>query len=104
MPCGPPSQSIIPGWLPRASYLGYVGSGRSTRGSLIFRRQLSTDRQDVARGRDAADIPVINSFGPHVLKSFRVWTYEVFDTPTSAYPCLKAQLRATSGMGPRLRG
>jgi transglutaminase-like putative cysteine protease len=33
----------------------------------------------VARGRDAADIPLINSFGPHVLKSFRVWTYEVFD-------------------------
>lgn len=33
----------------------------------------------VARGRDAADIPLINSFGPHVLKSFRVWTYEVPD-------------------------
>ncbi len=33
----------------------------------------------VARGRDAADIPLINSFGPHVLKSFRVWTYEVTD-------------------------
>lgn len=31
----------------------------------------------VARGRDAADVPLINSFGPHVLKSFRVWTYEV---------------------------
>lgn len=31
----------------------------------------------IARGRDAADIPLINSFGPHVLKSFRVWTYEV---------------------------
>lgn len=31
----------------------------------------------VARGRDAADIPLINSFGPHVLKSFRVWTYDV---------------------------
>lgn len=28
----------------------------------------------VARGRDAADVPLINSFGPHVLKSFRVWT------------------------------
>lgn len=33
----------------------------------------------VARGRDAADIPLINSFGPHLLKSFRVWTYEVPD-------------------------
>jgi transglutaminase-like putative cysteine protease len=38
----------------------------------------------VARGRDAADIPLINSFGPHVLKSFRAWTYEVFDAPASA--------------------
>lgn len=31
----------------------------------------------VSRGRDAADVPLINSFGPHVLTSFRVWTYEV---------------------------
>lgn len=31
----------------------------------------------IARGRDAADVPLINSFGPHTLKSFRVWTYEV---------------------------
>ena len=31
----------------------------------------------VARGRDAADVPLINSFGPHFLKSFKVWTYEV---------------------------
>jgi len=35
----------------------------------------------VARGRDAADIPLINSFGPHTLKSFRVWTYEVDSVP-----------------------
>ncbi len=33
----------------------------------------------LARGRDAADIPLLNSFGPHLLKSFRVWTYEVPD-------------------------
>ena len=33
----------------------------------------------VARGRDAADIPLVNSFGPHVLSGFRVWTYEVND-------------------------
>jgi transglutaminase-like putative cysteine protease len=38
----------------------------------------------VARGRDAADIPLINSFGPHSLKSFRVWTYEVTDIPRPA--------------------
>src|SRR5271155_5292815 len=32
-----------------------------------------TGRIVVARGRDATDIPLINSFGPHLLKSFRVW-------------------------------
>ena len=37
----------------------------------------------VARGRDAADVPLINSFGPHTLKSFRVWTYEVTGLPSS---------------------
>jgi transglutaminase-like putative cysteine protease len=31
----------------------------------------------IARGRDAADIPLVNSFGPHLLKSFRVWTDEM---------------------------
>ena len=31
----------------------------------------------VARGRDAADVPLINSFGPHRLNAFRVWAYEV---------------------------
>lgn len=36
-----------------------------------------TGRIVVARGRDAADVPLINSFGPHVLEAFQVWTYEV---------------------------
>jgi transglutaminase-like putative cysteine protease len=40
----------------------------------------------VARGRDAADIPLINSFGPHILKSFRVWTYEVSEQPRPRMP------------------
>jgi transglutaminase-like putative cysteine protease len=31
----------------------------------------------VARGRDAADVPLVNSFGPHLLKAFEVWTDEV---------------------------
>ena len=46
----------------------------------------------VARGRDAADIPLINSFGPHTLKGFRVWTYEVQDLH------LHEQLQAGSGL------
>ena len=37
----------------------------------------------VARGRDAADIPLINSFGPHWLKSFRVWAYDLANVPPS---------------------
>lgn len=32
----------------------------------------------VARGRDAADVPLINSFGPHQLTKFEVWTDEVW--------------------------
>lgn len=40
----------------------------------------------VARGRDAADIPLINSFGPHTLKSFRVWAYDVTDLPLAERP------------------
>jgi transglutaminase-like putative cysteine protease len=31
----------------------------------------------VARGRDAADVPLIVSFGPHILKSFSVWAYDL---------------------------
>jgi len=33
----------------------------------------------VARGRDAADVPLLNSFGPHILKDFKVWTDEVWE-------------------------
>lgn len=31
----------------------------------------------IARGRDAADVPLINSFGQHWLKKFEVWTDEI---------------------------
>ena len=31
----------------------------------------------VAYGRDAADVPLIHSFGPHVLKNFQIWTEPV---------------------------
>lgn len=31
----------------------------------------------VAYGRDAADVPLIHSFGPHDLPAFRVWTYQL---------------------------
>lgn len=41
----------------------------------------------LAYGRDAADIPVILSFGPHAMTSFFVWTYEVHpDRPEASEP------------------
>jgi transglutaminase-like putative cysteine protease len=38
----------------------------------------------IARGRDATDVAMINSFGPHALKTFKVWTDEVVPTPHAA--------------------
>jgi transglutaminase-like putative cysteine protease len=38
----------------------------------------------VARGRDATDVALINSFGPHTLKLFKIWTDE------AAVPALQA--------------
>ena len=37
----------------------------------------------VAYGRDAADVPLIHSFGPHVLEKFQIWTDRI-DPPASA--------------------
>jgi len=37
----------------------------------------------IAQGRDAADVPISNTFGPNILKSFKVWTDEV----KSPLPC-----------------
>ncbi|PZO78299.1 MAG: transglutaminase [Mesorhizobium amorphae] len=33
-------------------------------------------RIPIARGRDATDVPLLHSFGPHRLAMFKVWTYE----------------------------
>lgn len=38
----------------------------------------------IARGRDATDVPLVNSFGPHTLTGFRVWTEEVTAEQASA--------------------
>jgi transglutaminase-like putative cysteine protease len=35
----------------------------------------------IARGRDAADVPISNAFGPNELKGFKVWTDEVRGQP-----------------------
>lgn len=33
--------------------------------------------RDYAQGRDAADVPITQTFGPNTLVSFSVWTDEV---------------------------
>ena len=40
----------------------------------------------IARGRDATDVALINSFGPHILKKFKIWTNEVAEAPRSGPP------------------
>ncbi len=40
----------------------------------------------VARGRDATDVPLINSFGWHHLKAFRVWAYELEEAVAAPQP------------------
>jgi len=37
----------------------------------------------IAQGRDAADVSLSTTFGPNVLKSFKVWTDEVRGNPDS---------------------
>ena len=38
----------------------------------------------ISHGRDAADVAMVSSFGPHILNHFRVWTDEVTDGQVSA--------------------
>ena len=35
----------------------------------------------IARGRDASDVAISNTFGPNILKSFKVWTDELKELP-----------------------
>jgi transglutaminase-like putative cysteine protease len=38
----------------------------------------------IARGRDATDVAISNTFGPNVLAGFRVWTHEVMNAPCAS--------------------
>lgn len=40
-------------------------------------------RTKVAQGRDAADVPLIHSFGPHMLTNFTVWCYDIANPPVN---------------------
>lgn len=37
----------------------------------------------IARGRDATDVPLLHTFGPHRLSFFKVWTYEQDQFPAA---------------------
>ncbi|MFB2550038.1 transglutaminase family protein [Ciceribacter sp. sgz301302] len=50
----------------------YLASGWHTFDA--FRPDIATGRIAVARGRDAADIPLIQTFGSHELTTFKIWT------------------------------
>lgn len=52
----------------------------------------------VARGRDAMDVPLLHSFGPHQLESFHVWADEVPATALAAPARPKA--RSPVRLGP----
>ena len=38
----------------------------------------------IAQGRDAADVPITQTFGPNTLVSFKVWTDELVETSGAA--------------------
>jgi hypothetical protein len=38
----------------------------------------------IAQGRDAADVPITQTFGPNTLVSFKVWTDEFVETSRAA--------------------
>jgi hypothetical protein len=38
----------------------------------------------IAQGRDAADVPITQTFGPNTLVSFKVWTDEVVELSGAA--------------------
>lgn len=52
----------------------------------------------IARGRDATDVPLLHSFGPHRLTTFKVWTDEKIDnrgfTPKPVDRTVSAQVLA----------
>ncbi len=47
----------------------------------------------IARGRDAADVAIVTTFGPNTLESFKIWTDEVTETG-AIVPPLSNQLSA----------
>jgi transglutaminase-like putative cysteine protease len=55
----------------------YLGDGWYTYDARHNQRRIG--RLPIARGRDACDVPMLQTFGPHALKTFKVVTEEVVD-------------------------
>ncbi|MGO8791474.1 MAG: transglutaminase-like domain-containing protein [Terriglobia bacterium] len=47
----------------------------------------------IARGRDAADVAIVSTFGPNTLESFKVWTEEIEESMTVS-PSLNSEIKA----------
>lgn len=54
----------------------------------------------LAHGRDAADVAMVSSFGPHFLKGFRVWCYE---TTSEGLPAEVVDTTSVAGREVRAR-
>ena len=55
----------------------YLGGGWFTFDARHNQRRIG--RLPIARGRDACDVPMVQTFGPHRLKTFTVVTEEVLE-------------------------
>jgi transglutaminase-like putative cysteine protease len=58
-----------------AWFEAYIGGGWHSFDPRHNQRRIG--RVLIARGRDAADVAICTTFGPHILKQFKVWTDEV---------------------------
>ena len=47
----------------------------------------------IARGRDAADVAIVTTFGPNTLESFEVWTEEIEESKTGS-PFLNSAIKS----------
>ena len=57
---------------------------RDEAGAEVAFEPAGRGRVVIARGRDATDVPLLHSFGPHRLSTFKVWTYEQDGHPVRA--------------------
>lgn len=69
-PCSPDQEQAVMTWL--SSLSGAAGT-HSTHDNNTPR----IGRVLIAQGRDAADVPIVKTFGPNTIVGFKVWTDEL---------------------------